>query len=411
MTTINSDKRQYHDFLDSPVSYDDAKKAHIKTERKPAVDADLKLKRNAQNRAAQRAYRERKEKKMKDLEDKVKDLEDENTRISTESDFLKAQVDMLKNELMKVRGGNTNIDFASIKLPTKVGKLSTEGINKSTSELDVYDSSSNSSVQNSSPDTEISKHDPQLNKPQIDNLPDLISGSSNSTSPLNDNILLDSDSRFDEKVDPFCSELSQACSTKDSLLPKYQNKNTAKRNDSIFGKYFETPKNDDLFNDNIFGNSSMYYNFNLASPNNVQEDPLSFLNENNFDVNLAFDDNKSESITSSIDHMTTEESVYDPLQDYVNTNYNFNDFIKSSLPTEPSSNSKSDDDNEVVPAPETTYKCSEIWNRITSHPRYTEIDIDGLCAELKNKAKCSEKGVVINSTDVNALLEASAQRR
>ena len=48
--------------------------------------------------------------------------------------------------------------------------------------------------------------------------------------------------------------------------------------------------------------------------------------------------------------------------------------------------------DEVVPAPPQTLKCSEIWDRITSHPKYTELDIDGLCNVLKSKAKCSEKG-------------------
>ncbi|KAK6462262.1 Bzip transcription factor Pap1 bound To Dna, partial [Scheffersomyces coipomensis] len=66
--------------------------------RKP-IETEPKSKRTAQNRAAQRAYRERKERKMKDLEDKVKNLEDKNIKVTTEADFLKAQVEMLKKEL------------------------------------------------------------------------------------------------------------------------------------------------------------------------------------------------------------------------------------------------------------------------------------------------------------------------
>lgn len=90
--------------------------------------------------------------------------------------------------------------------------------------------------------------------------------------------------------------------------------------------------------------------------------------------------------------------------DDVNTDFNFNDFVKNSLPEkqekgkyEPPSTSKTtnnneeEDKDEVVPAPPQTLKCSEIWDRITSHPKYTELDIDGLCNELKSKAKCSEK--------------------
>lgn len=419
-------KRHYHDLIGTPEP-DDNKKLHTKPGRKP-IETEPKSKRTAQNRAAQRAYRERKEKKMKDLEDKVKDLEDENVRINTESDFLKAQVDMLKNELTKYRGGD--FDFSSIKLPSKVGALSKNSssnlLHSSSSSNLTSESDSSSSVNNSSPETDISSNNLRTEFPWSyknlasdvnvkDKLPELTSGSSSSESPLNDNILMDSSSKFDEQVDPFCNELNSACGRKDNLMAQYQKKSD--NDDSIFGKYFnDKPSTDGLMNENFFGDQN--FNFNL-SPND--NDPLSFLNDNNFDVNLAFDENKSENI-SPIDNLINEESAYDPLKDQINTNFNFNDFIKSSLPSEPSTNSfdskstpsvinDEKDDNEVVPAPEKTYKCSEIWDRITSHPRYTEIDIDGLCAELKTKAKCSEKGVVINATDVNALLEASAQRR
>lgn len=59
----------------------------------------------------------------------------------------------------------------------------------------------------------------------------------------------------------------------------------------------------------------------------------------------------------------------------------------------------------VVPARDgTLLKCSEVWDRITSHPKYSDIDIDGLCLELRTKAKCSEKGVVVNIDDVQRAL-------
>ncbi|SCU88857.1 LAMI_0D11562g1_1 [Lachancea mirantina] len=49
-------------------------------------------------------------------------------------------------------------------------------------------------------------------------------------------------------------------------------------------------------------------------------------------------------------------------------------------------------------------KCSEVWDRITAHPKYSDLDIDGLCSELRTKAKCSEKGVVVNADDVQKAL-------
>lgn len=66
-----------------------------------------------------------------------------------------------------------------------------------------------------------------------------------------------------------------------------------------------------------------------------------------------------------------------------------------------------DDDNDVAVVPDkgdTLLRCSEIWDRITTHPKYSDLDIDGLCSELMSKAKCSERGVVVNANDVQVAL-------
>lgn len=68
-----------------------------------------------------------------------------------------------------------------------------------------------------------------------------------------------------------------------------------------------------------------------------------------------------------------------------------------------------DDENAMVPAKEEKYlKCSEIWDRVTSHPKYTELDIDGLCSELRTKAKCSDKGVVLETDDFNQIFQKAS---
>lgn len=464
----------------TPESDHDDKKLHTKPGRKQ-IDTEPKSKRTAQNRAAQRAYRERKERKMKDLEDKVKSLEDANVKAYTEADFLKAQVDMLKNELSRYRGHS---DFSDLKLPTSVGALSSHKRLKSfmqhsgSTTTNSTNTDSSPSVSNSSPDShkQISTYFP-WSKDNLENLknsgssnqlPDLVQGGSlTSTSPLDDNILVSPQSqslgdsnpgtvnsqqfdKFDEQVDPFCIKLSEACGTKQCPIPKYKREeqtNDTKDLTSPFatliagGSTSNTPSSDPFFNDASLGN----YDFALG-PDDANNDPLSFLNDNNFDVSLAFgDDFSNNKVTPTAEikeedplaGLTTEESAYDML-DYPNTNFNFNEFVKSSIPLVSSrSNSINDskstlssntsyntstyptitkvgpileeaDDNEVVPAPEATVRCSEIWDRITSHPKYTEIDIDGLCNELKSKAKCSEHGVVINSADVNQLIEQSA---
>ncbi|KAI9840455.1 MAG: DNA-binding transcription factor yap1 [Sclerophora amabilis] len=70
--------------------------------RKP-LTSEPTSKRKAQNRAAQRAFRERKEKHLKDLEVKVDDLEKASEAANHENGLLRAQVDRLHNELAGYR--------------------------------------------------------------------------------------------------------------------------------------------------------------------------------------------------------------------------------------------------------------------------------------------------------------------
>ncbi|RLV94139.1 AP-1-like transcription factor CAP1 [Spathaspora sp. JA1] len=486
-------KRNISDVLEtsaSPEPHED-KRLHTKPGRKP-VETEPKSKRTAQNRAAQRAYRERKERKMKDLEDKVKILEDDNVRAATEADFLKAQVDMLKKELIKYRGGNA--DFSDLNLPpsketfSSVQPRTNPRKSDSTSSISTKSSISTGPTSSSvsSPHNNFSFDFPwskenlkshpnsvqqrQLQQsqllPQDEQIPDLVSGSSSSTSPLNDNLLvspessiessinvnqdvnnnLDFTAGFDEQLDSFCAKLGEACGTRQQPIPKYKRNNSSTSSGSVVHQYnspfsnLVTPNSNnysvDYTNDPFFSNQGDF-NFNISNPkdaavdsaaaNNTtkmveKNDPLSFLNDNNFDVSLAFGDPSPGDELDPIAMLTTEESQYDPLTDQVNVNFNFNDFVKHSLPSESNYTTTEeqpvkvttipeepedddDDDNVVVPAPAKTIKCSEIWDRITAHPKYTELDIDGLCNELKSKAKCSENGVVINSNDVNRLLE------
>ncbi|KAI5952646.1 hypothetical protein KGF54_003513 [Candida jiufengensis] len=477
-------KRNYSEIINSPLDspdedYNDPKKLHTKPGRKP-LDTEPKSKRTAQNRAAQRAYRERKERKMKDLEDKVKSLEDENVKATTESDFLKAQVNILKAELSKYRGST---DFSDLNLPKKVGHLSNPNPNTNTNSIDLSppsnerhntDDSSSNSNKNSISDRASTRSSVSANNVSFGlpwskdnlkfirqqeqrndnngdgNVPDLVSGSSSSTTPLNDNILvsptssdlptaknnLDFTHTYEEEIDPFCSKLGEACGTKQNPIPKQQRRSIdvnkfPSTNSSNYNSPFSNispntqnnytiDSNSNEYNDPFFNNMGEF-NFNLIDNKykNDMDDPLSFLNNDNFDVSLAFGETKDNKTKDPIDLLTTEESIYDPMiKEEINTNFNFNDFIKNSIPerressitkdtTKEDNNNNDDDDdlNEMVPAPQSTLKCSEIWDRITAHPKYTELDIDGLCNELKNKAKCSEKGVVINTKDVNNLLE------
>jgi AP-1-like factor len=70
--------------------------------RKP-LTSEPTTKRKAQNRAAQRAFRERKEKHLKDLETKVQELEKASDATNHENGLLRAQVQRLQTELREYR--------------------------------------------------------------------------------------------------------------------------------------------------------------------------------------------------------------------------------------------------------------------------------------------------------------------
>lgn len=561
-------------------------KKHSKPGRKP-IESEPKSKRTAQNRAAQRAYRERKEKKMKDLEDQVKSLEDRNIQANTEVDFLKAQVSMLKNELARFRGGDvgdlsnnyttsTNPEVNSSLASMSDLSATTASFPWSKQSLALYTSKDVSEAdavnvpQRSSTSSSITSPHEVRNTPQSDtsSAPTSVNLSHSASSlPTSEYNLV---GKFEEETNPFCASLSEACGTKDKPVPKYLRKsvssngsgistlssqilhgvnmnlteggeknqsnsnssatsNTTNSNNSPFANLV-TPSSEilDYNNEPFFNGSNSEFSFvfspdqalgsNTGTSNvgkftpNASVDPLLFLQEDNFDVALAFD-NIPETTTNNVDILTkndtttatnaelsaqvdatvddvvrsitsgdkqsgfdqndtsfndvaysynnpptnttatsgntpgtirddtdplkmlvTEDSIYDPLSD-VNVNFNFNEFVKSSLPSEkspedyglrpelspnvasylPEGKTSTDareapavEDDDVVPAPQPTYRCAEIWDRITSHPRYTELDIDSLCDELKVKAKCSDKGVVINASEVNQLIEKSA---
>ncbi|KAI1112219.1 PAP1-domain-containing protein [Nemania sp. NC0429] len=100
----SSDKRSHPDDDDDDEVEGGAKrregegKVPKKPGRKPLTN-EPSSKRKAQNRAAQRAFRERKEKHLKDLETKVEELEKASTVTNDENSHLRAQIEKLNVEL------------------------------------------------------------------------------------------------------------------------------------------------------------------------------------------------------------------------------------------------------------------------------------------------------------------------
>jgi len=130
-TSLNNDESELHDKRKNPDDEKDEEggggkrregddKSSKKPGRKPLTsepttvssvtvisqsfaDCCLLQKRKAQNRAAQRAFRERKERHLKDLETKVDDLEKASESANHENGLLRAQVEHLHSELKGYR--------------------------------------------------------------------------------------------------------------------------------------------------------------------------------------------------------------------------------------------------------------------------------------------------------------------
>ncbi|KAL2260936.1 hypothetical protein VTK26DRAFT_4920 [Humicola hyalothermophila] len=98
------EKRSYPD--DGEDSGAKRRESEEKVAKKPGrkpLTTEPSSKRKAQNRAAQRAFRERKEKHLKDLENKVQELEKLSEAANNENAALRAQIDRMTTELNEYR--------------------------------------------------------------------------------------------------------------------------------------------------------------------------------------------------------------------------------------------------------------------------------------------------------------------
>lgn len=478
---------------DSKRQEDNNKKIN-KPGRKPLA-TEPKNKRTAQNRAAQRAFRERKEQKLKDLEQKINALEDEKKSANTESEFLRLQVQMLMNELAKHRGTHDISDLNLPKAPSAVGNeynKSRLSSNESNAPSSVFSGDDNStpSRANSSPSDDFNTKPPQQPfsfefpwsrknsstsaKSQQNSIPNsvapgLASDSSTTSSaesspfelyntddqrdlPLfnkvkqqqqqqqpqnfkakgSNNNDFQFNEHFDEGLSDFCKDLNQACGTKDCPVPKKAASKLSNGSTPLTSSNTpQTTNNDD-------------------SVLNLNDDPLSFLNDgindhfNTFDPTLAFvnentfdgffnednnnnsndnDDNLPQQQDDPLNTLTTEESIYDPFGIFnqgkspvverrtSTTQPSVKETPKPSVIQELGIEDYNSDNEVVLSRDGKLLKCTEVWDRITAHPKYSEIDIDGLCSELRSKAKCSDKGVVIDYVDVNNVINNSISKQ
>lgn len=269
--------------------------------------------------------------------------------------------------------------------------------------------------------------------------------------------------KFDEQVSEFCSKLGQVCGTRECPIPQKQRDSysspapastAAPKSPVLFSNTWDTPSEDlqqqqqqqpawlednpsvrptNLYhNNNDDGGSGTNSNNNNGNNNNNNDHnnqnnggSSSSSNDKNtnenrspsdtnsalpfIDASLAFPEEQDLFRESQPDNMFTEFLEQDPHKDTNNEkgDSNSKDNVKEGKFQADEQRDTSNIDGVVPSSDGKLLKCSEIWDRITTHPKYSDVDIDGLCHELMAKAKCSERGVVVQAEDVqNALKKA-----
>ncbi|KAK1689056.1 transcription factor PAP1 [Colletotrichum godetiae] len=409
-----------------------SEKAPKKPGRKP-LTSEPTSKRKAQNRAAQRAFRERKEKHLKDLETKVEELEKASKDVNSENSQLKAKIDRMTSELNEYK--------------TKIAAMSTRSVSHSKSPMGFGSSAignlSDVNFQFEFPKFGVLPGSQMPNKPaqpsRSSSSPLQVNGS-NPVSPLNhtkDNspgIIAGLDfgtkddlATFTSLFSPSLANGSMGTNTSRASVDSgsyTMNNGTSTSSPSASSQSNGGPSSSCGTSPEPFTQSPMGFKpvdtmTTIGEESTGQQSLFAGIDTNNFDW-LAqqnggqFDPQlfggyrePQENILAAT---TFDESFFnDALDADFITPYNM-----APSPNAPKKNlidqidaAKNADDDVVKEAVKAeNYNCNKIWEKLQTCPSVQagEFDLDGLCSELQKKAKCSGQGPVVSETDFQTVV-------
>lgn len=389
------------------------KPAPKKPGRKPKT-TEPESKRKAQNRAAQRAFRERKEKHLKELEDKISQLESEAESANSQNEFLRKQVSQLETELSRYRTRGSAVGEA----PTGDKKQSRTGSTTSSS----FEVSPSSGInKDGKPFTfefpffnNASSRPSSIHRPSNDSSSSYLSPMSTTSSAptrYSPQELLGNDSARVEAVEgpnKFCAEMSLACGSNSNPVPQVRGNSESgcqgTRSPIIIG---ESTRRNDAHNSHESLRTSEQYN---------KDSPTAFSTGSglspNFDLDFLNDlhDPIFDGESFTLPELPVSYNMFDPMENPL-ANSSFDSMSKAKPVSELRKDHqpvaiKHENEDEVIPANTGRFvKCAEAWDRICSHPKFNDIDIEGLCFELRAKAKCSDSGVLLKEQDLNNALK------
>ncbi|PHH61370.1 hypothetical protein CDD81_448 [Ophiocordyceps australis] len=405
--------------------------------RKP-LTSEPTSKRKAQNRAAQRAFRERKEKHLKDLETKVHELEKESREANHENSKLRSQLDRITHELDQYKQrlaiiatstkptpkdkvsfgsaavhnlGDVSFQFEFPKFGTLPGPAPVKRTTSNSLPISPQSNGQGASPAQSQ-GTTVSRQ--PVKQPQDNTLrEDFNNKSSGTFTPaLSTSHRAASMASFDSghgslglaTGSPSASSSSNAgshssCGT--SPEPLNHSPMGSKPLETLTTIGEEHPITNDSFSQ--FANidvSSPGFDW-LANQNGGQFDPQLFGGyrepQENILSNTNLDDLFNDSLAAdfltpyNMPSMTATSSVTTPPAP------------KKNLIDEIDAQQNAVDDEPVVSH---NVNCSEIWDKLQGCPKAVsgEFDLDGLCSELTKKAKCSGSGPVVAERDFDSIL-------
>jgi AP-1-like factor len=407
-------------------------KVSKKPGRKP-LTTEPTSKRKAQNRAAQRAFRERKERHLKDLETKVQELEKASEAVNHENELLKQKVEKMTVELSEykkrvslagtsgrpamvpnsnarlfgqpivnnISDVNFQFEFPKFGVLPGPGPVSNNRSAKSSLSPAIKRSSSDPSRQSSqSPGNSSSYSQIGLDSQMKEDLANIGANMFNPLMPSSNGSRTSFDSHpATTTSSPSASSnsnmgASSSCGT--SPEPFTQSPTAFKPVDTLttIGEESATlhDSNQDMGH---FSNVNMT-DFNWLPQNNFQFDPQLFGDYREPQDNIlstgGFDD-------------SFFNDAFDA--DFL-TPYNVPITTNAGNPKKPGLIEQIDaaKNTDELDSNGNLLTCNKIWEKLQNCPKVQngDFDLDGLCSELQKKAKCSGSGAVVAETDFKTVM-------
>ncbi|POS72962.1 hypothetical protein DHEL01_v208641 [Diaporthe helianthi] len=422
-------------------------KVSKKPGRKP-LTTEPTSKRKAQNRAAQRAFRERKEQHLKNLETKVEELEKASAQSNHENSVLRAQVEKMTTELAEYKkritlmannrapsmsNGNgprptfghaviNNLNDVNFQFEfPKFGQLpgSSPAVSNSVS-ANGCTSNSQSPRNTRSPSDQAS---PSGHSVRHD------STGSNSTSSL-DNQSKEDLANFSGIFSPPLTNNNVASAGRHRAESSNSGAATTTSSPSASSNSHGGPSSSCGTSPEPFTQSPMGFKpVDTLTTIGEEKHPLGNMNQD-FSQFASFDMNEMNNFMSSTNNFQFDPQLFggyrEPQDNILGNTFDdtfFNDAFDVDFTTpyfapSPAQKkddlmsridaAKNDDATEVVQTADgQLLTCNKIWEKLQSCPKVQngDFDLDGLCSDLQKKAKCSGSGAVVDESTFKKVMQ------